>query len=637
MSRVYVDHAHRHKPGGTDPLVPSPPSGTVDHTILATVPGAYYKVPETSGVWHDSSGADRDATFTDLSATAGGSSPTRGVAAPLDEGDGSLCVTVNGPTPAAALNDTSVGIVDDVFFDFSGHSPFTVSALIRPAAVDPDGTFSQGILGNSSNASSGGITGFGLFVKSANFDPDEDDVGGKAAFVRSVAPGTGNGHAAAYSTSPLVAGQWVRLTGVYDGTTVGLYLDEVPATGYASDYGDPNPSLPTSTTFRFGAARVGEGTGGSYAPFQGEIDSIIVWDRALTAAEITAIVTATEEGSEGLVLGIDEDGQLGWVDPTVEVTTGGGTPNETPGSDVNDFLSGPVNGNGWHLRAHYETAVLYDSTPGRFDIPSRKWVRVPFNTVRIYRTWEPTVGSASVKHAWLADDRGLTNQARDGLLHVTSEMAASGSQLLDGYFTFEYPILDPHMLPDDDPEVEGGGPRPSEPLPGDLIAAPDSYMRAARMVNATTGQIVRAGPDPAADSHNYRHFFEWEFWFPRDAIPVCVDYLGDNPYPNYPNWPARPLNMALPYPKMSPTESFSYLGGTGWYGSNLAVETRFQAGANLCLQAWQDSPWPLRFSTNRIPNVHPDLLPAYRNLPYLLLQYEYDPDSINHDTGKLKL
>src|SRR4051794_40306711 len=124
-------HGITHLTGGADPIPGLlPPSGTVEQVILATMPGAYYKVPETSGPWLDSSGAGRDAAYTNPT-LVGGTAPTRGAPALLDEGDGILCVTVHGPDPAPVLSDTSVGRVTDAFFDFDGHSPFTVSVLVR--------------------------------------------------------------------------------------------------------------------------------------------------------------------------------------------------------------------------------------------------------------------------------------------------------------------------------------------------------------------------------------------------------------------------------------------------------------------------------------------------------------------------
>lgn len=382
-------HGRDHQPSGADPIAPALPSGTVEQAILDTIPGAYYKVPETTGDWQDSSGADRDAAYND---PGGGNTPIRGAAAILNEDDGSLCVTVNGPTPAAALTDTAVGLVTDAFFDFSGNSPFTVSALIRPTAL-PAGTFSMGVLGNTSDASPGGITGWGLFVLSAARDPDGDTEGGKPAFIRSVLPGTGEGEAIAYRTSPLVAGQWVRLTGVYDGTNTGLYLDNEPADGFHSGFGTTNPSLPSSTTFRFGAARAGEGTGGTYAPFQGDLDSIIVWDRALSADEVTAITVAGED-TAGLVLGIDDEGNFGWVQPKVEVTvngeeqTGATTPLPMPlplpppddsGPDADDWmLEQPFTWNG-----------------GEFEVQPNKWTTIPFSSPLMERQSNVTGGSTT--------------------------------------------------------------------------------------------------------------------------------------------------------------------------------------------------------------------------------------------------
>jgi hypothetical protein len=100
------------------------------------------------------------------------------------------------------------------------------------------------------------------------------------------------------------------------------------------------------------------------------------------------------------------------------------------------------------------------------------------------------------------------------------------------------------------------------------------------------------------------------------------------------------LHLPLPYPQLSPTDSRGYyvdsVGDPGWRFDKLSVATTLSAGANLCLQAWQDSPWLIRFSTDRFPAFH-GYTGSYRGFPYLYISFAYDPDTIDHTTGKLLL
>ena len=107
----------------------------------------------------------------------------------------------------------------------------------------------------------------------------------------------------------------------------------------------------------------------------------------------------------------------------------------------------PRNGSGWHYQAHFEYVVLYDSSPAGSTFPPRKWTRVPFNTVRIQRPWETRPSTVTSPNAWLPDDRGLTEHAKQGTLLVTPGMTFSGGPLaeeqeISGWFSVEYPMLD---------------------------------------------------------------------------------------------------------------------------------------------------------------------------------------------------
>jgi len=82
----------------------------------------------------------------------------------------------------------------------------------------------------------------------------------------------------ATSNSAAVAGQWVQLVGVYNGTTVKLYVNGIPQTTTGSLTGNTNSQ---STGF-------GIGTYGTVAnsTFNGQIDDVRIYNYALTATQV---------------------------------------------------------------------------------------------------------------------------------------------------------------------------------------------------------------------------------------------------------------------------------------------------------------------------------------------------------------
>jgi hypothetical protein len=195
---------------------------------------------------------------------------------------------------------------------------------------------------------------------------------------------------------------------------------------------------------------------------------------------------------------------------------------------------------------------------------------------------------------------------------------------VDGYhqhvvywpFSPEWPFLDWSKLPNSPTSVPGFDP-----------ANIDAYVRAARVVDLSHGFVLRDSTvRPGA-----RQFFEWNMWFPADGTPEWVGYAVDNPYPVYPVWPERPLVLPPPYPKLTDTESGQYYAPH----KTVATSVTLAAGSNLCVQAWQDAPWLLRFSTDTYRIPYPGLTPKYVLRPHLAISYRYDPETIDHTTGKL--
>jgi hypothetical protein len=455
------------------------------------------------------------------------------------------------------------------------------------------------------------------------------------------------------SGATIQPGVWTHVTCVRSADELLIYFDgDVVAAG-------PTDSIAsTSTPFRLGCAI---SITGAVGYFNGLLDEVAVFKAALDASTI-ALLAATEGVAPGDVLTNDGHGGTSWQPPSVEVSGGGVNPapvDETPVDSSEPAASGPTTSTGWHLNGHFETVVLHDPNPGRFDVPTMKWTRVPFTSITIYRTWEPTIDAAVLKTARLKDDRGLMQAAKNGVLHINPDMAWPGAppmnvwiddaivshpehHLVEGWFPIEYPVLDARYLPENDVELLTLGPTPDAPRPGVSVLVQDGYQRAARFLNLSTGSVLRfhAG---SAD----RAFGNW--WFPGTADDSTGSGDGpgtgnlDNPFPIWGDWPARPIHMTPPYPQLNPTDSRAYyqdyqgMAGIG-FGPYRGVTagTNLSAGANLCMQAWQDTPWLLRFSTGRFP-AYRGFDQDYNGFPHLAVTYHYDPDTIDHTTGRLLL
>ena len=306
IERKPILHGRDHCPGGADPIpcLIGGPFGTIDEAILATAPGAYYKLPETgSDDWADSSGSGRDATY--ISRTG----LVRGVASDLDESDGSLCATLDGPTASSGQTESHVAECIDEFFCFPTTSEFSVTARIRPSSL-PGGTWSWGICGNVREGSPNfNAIGWGLFIGGS--------VGAGKPLCRRRAGGSNQD---ALGGTALTADAWVRLTATFDGTTLSLYADDT----LLDSAGSP-PSFPaaggTTSQLQIGGVGISEGIGGTQAPFEGEIDSVAIWDRCLAPSEVGGIADFEAGGSDGAGTVLTSDGSGGtvWSYPTFEV------------------------------------------------------------------------------------------------------------------------------------------------------------------------------------------------------------------------------------------------------------------------------------------------------------------------------
>ena len=97
---------------------------------------------------------------------------------------------------------------------------------------------------------------------------------------------TGNnwGGSILYSTSPISPGAWIHLVATYDGTTKYLYINGVRDANTVTTFGSLNVN--GSNDASIGAY----GLGGSFGNFfNGQIDEVIFWNKALTGTEVKTL------------------------------------------------------------------------------------------------------------------------------------------------------------------------------------------------------------------------------------------------------------------------------------------------------------------------------------------------------------
>jgi hypothetical protein len=153
-----------------------------------------------------------------------------------------------------------------------GDSPYTLSAWIKPASEDDE----QGIIGWGDYGTSDAVNALRLTSTGVDNYWWSDDL--------------------LASASGLADGNWHLVTATYDGTTRAIYVD-----GAEINSDTPGPHAATDTSPRIG---VTDPDFNEY--FDGALDDVRVYDRALSASEVAALyafsgqTTRTEAGSASL-------------------------------------------------------------------------------------------------------------------------------------------------------------------------------------------------------------------------------------------------------------------------------------------------------------------------------------------------
>ncbi|SVE26743.1 uncharacterized protein METZ01_LOCUS479597, partial [marine metagenome] len=145
---------------------------------------------------------------------------------------------------------------------------FTLSAWINPATT-PTGTLGRRIV-SKEGALNSGRYGFGL-----------NQNGQKKLGVTANHNG-GPGGGANGGTTLFTAGQWYHVVGTYDGTTMRLYVN-----GISED--SANHTISLSSNEPLGIGNLPGNTGTSEDEFDGKIDDVRIYNRALSAEEVAQL------------------------------------------------------------------------------------------------------------------------------------------------------------------------------------------------------------------------------------------------------------------------------------------------------------------------------------------------------------
>ncbi len=236
--------------------------GTPYKTAVLATPNllSYWRLGESSGSTATDSASGHNGTY--------GSGVTRGVAGVL-EGDSDTAATFDGTT------NSVVTVANESPFDFGAGQAVTFEAWIKPTALVSGSTeiiVAKGVAGGARQW---------LF-----------DVSG-AAGVGKLRFGYGSGLSDVYTSDVNVITQdrWTHVAVTYTmgtGSSIKLYVDGVPVTGTWTS-GTGNAAVPTGNNL----PRIGqEASSPTQAMFNGTIDEVAIYTRALSATEILAHANA---------------------------------------------------------------------------------------------------------------------------------------------------------------------------------------------------------------------------------------------------------------------------------------------------------------------------------------------------------
>lgn len=245
----------------TDPDVqsnPAPVDSTYEALVRSDGPIAYWRFNETSGTTAvDVTGNGHDATY------SGG--VTLGAAGVMHDGSADTAASFDG------VDDEVLGL-DWGTLEFAGTAPFTVEVWLTHSGKNA----LQGIITKAYSHGTGNNDGWGMAINNSDI---------------SITRASGTATQGASST--VVGGTVAHAVGTYDGTTLTLYIN-----GTAVSASTTAISIPANTEplYIANGSSPGGGPGDGSKRYQGKLDEIAIYDRALTAAEVSEHYTVGTQG-----------------------------------------------------------------------------------------------------------------------------------------------------------------------------------------------------------------------------------------------------------------------------------------------------------------------------------------------------
>jgi hypothetical protein len=289
----------------------------------------------------------------------------------LAQSNGSLAET----TVYVRLAGSSAGIFDgDIVISSTDANEETIAvtgSTTSPNALNFDGTDDYVDCGNNTSVQ---ITGTAFTLEAwIKADTWASEVW-NGTIICKESPGTGyflrcgdegllnvgfgdgsNGHETTTSTGLMVANRWYHIAGIYDGTTLKLYINgaEVASENYTQSVGNNGENL-----------LIGQSPYFSGRFFDGTIDEVRVWNIARTQTEIHDNMYNELNGDEtGLVAYYSFDQGNPDGDNTGETTLYDQTSNNNDGS-----LSGPFaltgNSSNWVISGAFSPTIIWDGSEG---------------------------------------------------------------------------------------------------------------------------------------------------------------------------------------------------------------------------------------------------------------------------------
>ena len=245
------------------------------------------------------------APYTQALSAGGGTAPYGWSVSPvLPSGNVSWWIAENGPGDALTANFSAsyngltyqAGAVGRAF-NFDGVDDLVEaadSASLKPAQMTLEAWVNPATSGLAADATvitkTSGSNGYGLGF-----------LGGTSSFGFWINDRAGN-----RITTTLTAGVWSHVVATYNGTNMVLYVNgaQVATKAYSTAINHSGDVL-----------RIGNNGGGGTA-FKGGIDELVIYNRALSLAEITARYQATSTGNNGMPAGISVNASTGLLSGT---------------------------------------------------------------------------------------------------------------------------------------------------------------------------------------------------------------------------------------------------------------------------------------------------------------------------------